>query len=341
METQEIQLLAREDDLPVTADPKAVLRRSAWRGAAAAGLPAAMLLLSTPYLADALLPFLISSLHSILPFAASFYISMTVVTLWPAVLALPVAVTAAAAARAQGRRDRERGLAAAAGSSIATAALTAGYVGWSLLTSLELAMWAPLAAASALAVGVVGGVAFLSVPRRRGEKMRVPALYQGLLAAGLGVPSLVVGGGAWSLLTWFLPFLSAAAIHSVLPTTVAMTVYPILFLSALAPVTYGMARAAKRSFPDLSKGAVGAGLLFPPLLPFLILSASVATRMSASATLLAMIAGNALGVLPHLLAVVAGLRDDTRRPARLGPGRGAALPAGDELSDTGVPASAA
>jgi hypothetical protein len=167
----------------------------------------------------------------------------------------------------------------------------------------------------------------------------VPALYQGLLAAGLGVPSLVVGGGIWSMVTWVLPFLSAAAIHSVLPTTAAMTVYPILFLSALAPVTYAMARAAKRSFPDLSKGAVGAGLLFPPLLPFLILSASVATRMSASATLLAMIGGNALGVIPHLIAVLAGLRDDPRSPRKLEAGGGAELlTSGEPVREEGVAA---
>lgn len=316
-------------DLPAPTDPAQATRRAAWRGAAAAGIPALALLMATPSLLDVVVPSLISMLHGLLGFTASFYVTMAVVSLGPALLALPVAATAAAAARRQGKADRDLGLATAAGASMGTAALTAGAVGVSLVSSVELAMAAPLVAASALAVGVVGGTAFMAVPRDRKRNQQVPGLYQGLLSAGLGVPAIVVGGGLWSLLTWVLPFLSAAAVRAVLPTHLAMFAYPILFLTALTPVTYGMARLWRKKVPDLNAKAVGAGLVFPPLLPFLILSATLASRMHVTTTLMALLAGNLVGVLPHLLAAAAGLREKKAR-ARLDSREGTTvgLPAG-------------
>lgn len=312
-----------ERDLPAPTDPAQATRRAAWRGAAAAGVPALALLMATPSLIEMVVPTLISMLHGVLGFTASFYVTMAVVSLGPALLALPVAATAAAAARRQGKADRDLGLATAAGASMGTAALTAGAVAVSLVSSVELAMAAPLVAASALAVGVVGGAAFMAVPRSRKKSQRVPGLYQGLLSAGLGVPSIVVGGGMWSLMTWLLPFLSAAAVRAVLPTHVAMFLYPILFLTALTPVTYGMARMWRKKVPDLNARAVGAGLMFPPLLPFLILSATLASRMHVSTTLLALLAGNLVGVLPHLLAAGAGLRRRDAKPELTAGGRAA------------------
>jgi hypothetical protein len=261
----------------------------------------------TPVLAKSLLPLLISSLHALLPFAASFYLSMTLVTLGPALLALPVAALAASRARREGKIDPHRGLAAAAGASLAATGLTGGYVFWSLLTSLELPMWGPLTAAAALAVGVVGGAAFLAVPRENDRLPRVPGLYQGLLATGFGVPLLIIGGGMWSLLTHLLPFLSASSFQALFPSSLALTAYSLFFLSALAPLTFLMARLARRYFPGLNRSAVGLGLLFPPALPFLILSASLLTHLSASTTLTAMVLGNALGIFPHALAILTGL----------------------------------
>lgn len=303
------------EDLPAPVDPAQATRRAAWRGAASAGIPALALLLATPSLLEVVVPTLISMLHGVLGFTASFYVTMAVVSLGPALLALPVAAMAAMAARRQGKADRDLGLATAAGASMGTAALTAGAVGVSLVTSVELAMAAPLVAASALAVGVVGGTAFVAVPRSRKKNQQVPGLYQGLLSAGLGVPAIVVGGGMWSLLTWLLPFLSAAAVRAVFPAHMAMFLYPIIFLGALTPVTYGMARLWRKKMPDVNARAVGAGLMFPPLLPFLILSATLASRMHISTTLLALLAGNLVGVLPHLAAAAAGLRkrDGKRR----------------------------
>jgi hypothetical protein len=283
---------------------------------------------ATPSLLELVVPTLISALHSIVGFTPAFYVTMAVVSLGPALLALPVAATAAATARRQGKADRDLGLATAAGASMGTAALTAGAVGVSLVSSVEMAMAAPLVAASALAVGVVGGSAFMAVPRSRKKDQNVPGLYQGLLSAGLGVPAIVVGGGMWSLLTWMLPFLSAAAVRAVLPAHLAMFLYPIIFLTALTPVTYAMARLWRKKVPDLNARAVGAGLMFPPLLPFLILSATLASRMHITTTLAALLVGNLVGVLPHLLAAAGGLsKRDGKRQLTSGTEVGVGLPA--------------
>lgn len=300
--------MAASSPLPVPQDPGRSLPRAAGTGAAVTALPTLALLACTPFLSATVVPALISSLHALLPFTASFWVSMTLVTLGPAFLALPVAALGAAVARREGAIDRDRGLAAAAGAALATAGLTGTAGLWALATNLQFPMWAPLTAATALAVGVVGGASFLAVPRRPGESRGVPPLYQGLLAAGLGVPSLVVGAGLWTTLTTLVPVLSVLFLQGAFSPSLGLFLHSLLCLTTLAPLTYLLARTARRQFPGLDRGAVGAGLAFPPTLPFLILSAGLLTRLTPSGPLMAMVLGHGLGVLPHLLAIRAGLR---------------------------------
>jgi hypothetical protein len=166
----------------------------------------------------------------------------------------------------------------------------------------------------ALAVGVVGGTSFLAVPGRSRKETSIPALYQGLLAAGLGVPSLIVGAGLWSMLTLLLPFLSVSSFQALLSPSLGVLVYSILYLTALAPITFGITRLARSRFPGMDRRAVGIGMIFPPALPFLILSASILTHMGATGTLPMMVLGNALGILPHGLAILLGLGPDEESP---------------------------
>ncbi len=273
----------------------------------ATGVPAALVLTMLPTLADALIPSLVAGLQILLPFGASFLVTLIIALLGPILLAFPVAIAAGATARRLGKENREKGLAAAAGASMSATGVTALFLGWSLLSSLELSLFVPFLVTSALGLGIVGGSAFLAVPQ--GKKSKAPPeLYQGLLAAGLGPPLLVLGAALWRLVSTVLPFLSAEFFRSHLPALAAYVLYPLLFLTAVTPLTYLAARTWRRSVPGLNPKAVGAGLMVGPLMPFLILSASHLAHGSLSSSMVALTLGNLLGAFPHVLAAYWGLR---------------------------------
>ncbi len=296
-------------------------RTSAWKGALAAGLPSLLILAplrefltgAAPALAAFLDPFLPGFL---LPFAV-----LSILFLTPALLAFPVAVASAISVRREGRRDRELGMAAAAGAGMGSATLAVGAVLFECFRAGEPLLIPIWLGAAALGVGVVGAGAFAAVPGSKGKRIEnAPGLYHGLLAAGLGGPALLVGGGFWATAAYLVPELSPWWLASLaFSGSLASAVATSITLLGLAPVTYVLARTLRRRFPGAPAKALLAGLVFPPLVPFLALLGVLAMHLhDPFFPALATVLGGAAAVSAHAAAALLGLgKESPSTPRRL------------------------
>lgn len=311
------------------------LPAAACKGALAAGLPALAITSMVPILFEGLFPAVFHTLRDHLPLIAP-YLSLGILFLTPAALAIPVAHLSRRMVRRLARRERDQGLAAAAGAGLASVAVTFGAILAHAGSVGQIAMMAPMFTAAALAVGVVGAGSFAAVPaessRDEGSAPPVPSLYYGLMAAGIGGPALLAGGGLWTMLAWLMPFLSPKILDGFLVSPLAEMATVSIALAGLAPVSYLLARGLKRTFRKASPKALAAGLLFPPLVPLVVLAGFMASSGTLSLPLVGLVAGSLVGALAHLAAIATGLSGDEPGRARALPEAGTGLP---------LPASAA
>jgi hypothetical protein len=282
------------------------------KGALAAGLPTFLALNLVPSLYLASLPTLQWFLHQVpllQPLAP--FLALTALFVAPALLALPAAMISARVARGSARQGEDLGLATAAGAGIATTGLTLGAVFLRLEAVRELIILAPLFLAAALFVGVVGSFTFLAIRRpkglRRGVPRPLPSLYPSLIAAGLGGPLLLLGGGLWAGLASLFPFLSprflAGLFQGALSLSGVEALTATIALGALAPLTYGLGKRLRKAFPGANPRGLSLGLFLPSLIPFLgVLGLSQTSLYLPTSTI--MLLGCLAGALPHLFAAI-------------------------------------
>jgi hypothetical protein len=244
-------------------------------------------------------------MHAVVPGALAPYLALGVLFCFPALLAVPVAAFGALVSRNAALRGRDVGAAAAAGGGLAMAGVVFGAILSSAGSAGELALKAPLFAAGALAVGVVGIACFASIPLPGRREGATPPVYRAFLAAGFGAPALLAGGALWAGFASVFPWLSPRVLESLLASPFAEVAVAAVALGALAPITYGTARCVSSTNGD--QRPVLAGLLFPVLVPLLGVIGILAAEGGVTAAQLGILAGCALGIIPHFLAAVLGL----------------------------------
>ena len=98
--SEPVDSVSMATSLPSTTDPARARRLAAWKGALAAGVPALLVVGLVPHLYTSLFPMLWEAMFALLPRALAPYLSLGVLFITPALLALPAALF--------GIRDRER-----------------------------------------------------------------------------------------------------------------------------------------------------------------------------------------------------------------------------------------
>lgn len=314
------------------------LGRAAAKGALLTFLPALALTAPIPFLWQPLFWGAMGILRSVLPHGVATYGLAGLVFFLPALAALPVAWLVGRTVRREGAVDPDRGRAVAAGACMAAAATTAGVIAAKNLLILEPA-WIPLQLmASALGVGVLGAFSFRAVPAGQGRRAgTVPALYQGLTAAGLAGPALMAGAALWAAVGAVVPWVSPTGIARMLGLySLAAFDLAVLAvgLAGLSPITALMGKALKRAFPRSDKAAMAAGLLFSPAIPALIATGTAVWLGPAFLTAkqlggLGLVWGAVM--ILHGLAIALGLAgreaQDPELPAGTAPGARGELPA--------------
>lgn len=317
--------------LPAVVNVGAERRLASLKGAAAAGIPALAMIALVPLLYHEFFPLLWYGAYELSrPLAP--YLALVVLFATPALLALPVAVAAGRMARRQAEKGKDLGMAAAAGAGIACTGVTVGAILRRVDSFHDLVLMAPLFAAASLAVGLVGSFSFAALRRRDRGDARVPALYRGCVAAGVGGPALLVGGGLWALAAAAVPALSPRFLASLVGDWIssggveALTMA--IALGGLAPVSFLTARFLRGSLRGAGKAAVFLGLMFPILIPlFGVLGIHLSPSEIGTGSLLMLLTGCLAGAAPHAVAIVLGLRGGATRERRALEGHTQALPA--------------
>lgn len=300
------------------ADPE-LRALAAWHGALGAGVPAVALCT----LAVGLAPLAGGLAHGLFAAALPGMLAAVVTEAAgigvAALLALPVAALAARQVKVVGRSSRDQAVATAAGIGMATFVTTGLGVLWHAGSLVALADAGVAAVGAILATGIVGGAAFGAVPARRGAETAMPALYQGLGAAGASAGSLMVLAGVVDHLSLAFPVLDAPrmALYMAMPHPLGDLASVAVIMATMAPLTGLVTRAIARQMPDAPKAAVGAGVaatVLSPVVSFVTVAlAMAATAPAAAVAHAAGAAGALLGALPNLVAVAWGLRGHGRK----------------------------
>lgn len=296
--------------LEVRQDPLRERKLAALKGGAVAGLPTLAIVSLVPELYRTFFPVFWNTFSGFSEVLTP-YLSLFALFSAPALLALPVAAITARTSLKLSRRSPDLGLAAAAGAGISVTAITVGRIFLHSSSLQDVILAAPIFAAGFLGIGVVGATTFSVLqaqPGRRQDPEDTPNLYPACIGAGLGGPALLMGGGLWALAIQWFPFLSPKTLAAFLglgagaQLSHGLTVA--LGLGGLAPVTFALALAIRRIFPQAKRGSILSGLLFPALIPALgILGMMLAPFSPVTMSEALMIfAGCMFGAVPHALA---------------------------------------